>query len=348
MKVYCIQLLHFAFIFFSVSLFGQNLDKETISVKYIHLPENPLPSNLTSYSRKITLPKSFYDGSKKDSVEKRLLEATTIEGYSIVDHSDDFSIEIETNNFKTLGFEEKTVEKVKVFDGQRIIFTHFSYELIYKMPVFFQVKVNGKNIHSGYLNNSNNYVRIDTPALRSEEEREFWKNHLSKDFINELRAKEFEKHCQEIHSYLSNNYAYTEKQIQIPVLKLESTAKRDYTAYNSICEDMIKAFHLIEAHKGHSGKDYNVEAEQVIDKFRSMLKEVDFKDKKALYNKKTSAYIAANIGMLSIWLNDFKVSLECMKYAQANAGKEIDSEKYKQLILSRSTKLKKFKASVIQ
>ncbi|OHX66430.1 hypothetical protein [Flammeovirga pacifica] len=335
-------------LFCSIVGYSQDIQKENVKINYIHLPENPLPSTIKSYSKKITLPKSFYDGSKKEYVEKRLNEVTSIAGFKEDPTALHFHIEVEVHNFKHHEFKEKISEKIKVIEGKQMKFNYYNYELSYKMPVFFQVIIQGKKIRSGYLKNSNHYVSVSTPLLRSAAEREIWKKEYSEDFINTLRKKEFERHCNEIQDFLETNYAYRTITTYAPILHLESTKKRNYTDYNTICKEMKAALELIEAKKGHSGADFDFKAKQVIAQFKTLLKNVDFNDKKALYNREVSAYIVTNIGMLSYWLNDFNTSYECLKYAQVHQVKDVNIEEYKSKIKSRNEKLEKFRASIIQ
>ncbi|OHX66433.1 hypothetical protein NH26_08715 [Flammeovirga pacifica] len=327
--------------------FAQNLQKEKVKVKYIALPSNPVPSNITTYSRRVQLPSSIADGSSRSTVESRLKSVASIPGFELSEDANDLKVYVRSSNFYNRNFESRTVEVEEKRGEEKVKVKYYVYDVEFKMPIYYEITLKGETVSSGYANNSNDYKKKTTQRFKTTSERYEWYKAKKSEYLKGIRESEFSANTGVIQSFLTKNYAFLNKEFNVPVAFVKTTKKKNYDELNAISTKMVNALNLVVAERGTCGKAYNDAAAKVIEEFSALLEKVDFKNKKALYNKKVGAYIAANIGILAFFQNDFEKATEMLQLADSYSKKSFIDE-YKKQIGGRAARVEKYQASIVQ
>ncbi|AZQ63100.1 hypothetical protein EI427_12885 [Flammeovirga pectinis] len=327
------------------SLFAQNLKKESVKVNYIQLPGNPLPSDITTYSRNIKLPSSLNAGESRSAISSTLEKNARIAGYKLVEEGAPVELFVEIQNFYNRSFESRTIEKEEKRGEEKVKVNYYVYDLQYKYPLYFSLKVNGEKIQDGYINNSNDYKLATSPEFKNSNDRYEWYKKNKTSFISSLRSSALNTNSGAYGKSLTDNYAFQSKSKLVSVLNIKTTKKKNYDDVNAIGLEMQTALESILPKKGSAGADFNEKSGPVIEKYIALLEQVDWKNKKARLNKKAGAYLAGNIAILSFWANDFDKCREYLRLADKYSNKSFISE-YKSLINAREGRLAKYKASI--
>lgn len=303
------------------ALYRQRLEQHRSNPRIYPMPQQPIlppkpvlirpmvPIEPPSYDYKdLSWNLMQLDGLKADR-NSSLIYQITLEGFSYLDPI----IERRTT----------TVKK----DGIEIKKTEFAYKFIYRHPISVHIfEDNGQDILTKtYRDFENNEVFVS--KFFSTEEELIRRTNIPR-ILEDLDNQMIRRNIHIINSDINERYAYPIKNTSAKIYYAKSR-KFDYPDLNKAYDLAQLGYRNLLQHP----EEAKIKLKKAVDKWKLVLKNAKYHDKKARIHKKLAFGIHLNIAEALIWLDKFD---QAEKYLIELRGKRISNKEVRQIEQLRS------------
>ncbi|PKP36165.1 MAG: hypothetical protein CVT98_08810 [Bacteroidetes bacterium HGW-Bacteroidetes-15] len=314
----------------NLSVYAQRNSTERATFTYTRLPLTPLHEGIKTYEIKPVIVAASADDNR-EQLTARLHNAFNLYGYEKVVENGDivFGLALSPSHLKAV-YAEK-IDKKEKKDDKEITVSYYYYNIEIRFPLSFTIndKVTKTTLSSGFVNNSNDYVYVETPKFGSPTERSKWWNSNKNEFIKNWKKDELNRNLGTVKERVENLYGYTPTMVYQAVYSA-SKRKVDYSDLDQAQQLALAAYKSVTAENGFN-EEFNTQIYEAIGMWKKILTEYDESTKKARINKKVASNIHKNLANAYYWMGEID---------QARDHRILQSQIDKSLIWSKSFDIK--------
>jgi len=323
LRGWCTILISFCF---SVLVFAQNvtIDRESASVRYYRMPDQPLDPSYKTYSTEVIAygGELIRSGITVTSLEDDYL---VLDGYTKVQSNGDVEIEATVSDFTVTSERRETRQsKSKDKDGKEVVTFSYWMEVKYTMPVSMTVRdKSGTVLDDRFIfTYSDQRTYNSIPYKRLSDLDNYWRSSRTRE-LSELHKSMLTEAFRKIHETVNNTFGYI--RITNENARFETIGRKKHPHYDKFkkaVDTIKKGFALMDPDKSLDVVRQAVESALTF--YQSEEKQYSATDKDMSRLKHICLY---NLALAYFWLEDFDKATE---YAQATLNiddKDRDAER---------------------